>query len=76
MAFAIINGRRTELPDRVTTAEEIRRIGGIRDGRSVLQRTRVGNHLLTPGVPVEIHDGDVFVDAPARIKGRSAEGPR
>lgn len=75
MAFAIINGRRAELPDRVTTPEEIRRVGGIRDGRSVLQRTRVGNQLLAPGVPVEVSDGDVFVDAPARIKGR-AEGRR
>lgn len=75
MAFAIINGRRTELPDRVVTPEDIRRVSGIRDGRGVIQRTREGNHLLAAGVPFEVNDGDVFVDAPARIKGRAARRP-
>jgi hypothetical protein len=69
MATAIINGRRTALPDAVTTDEQIRRIGGIDPARNLMRRTREGNYLVPRGSRVQVDDGDVFLDAPARIKG-------
>ena len=74
MAFAVINGRRTALPDAVTTDQEIRRLGGVRDGRNLIHRTREGNFLVQPGSRVQVQDGDAFVDAPARVKGSDAAG--
>lgn len=68
MATAIINGRRVQIPA-VSTVEEIRKAGGIEEGRRVLQRTREGNFVVAPDEPVNVQDGDVFVDAPPRIKG-------
>jgi len=68
MATAIINGRRVQVPP-VAKVEDIRKAGGIGDGRSVIRRTREGNFVVRPGEEVPVQDGDVFVDAPPRIKG-------
>jgi len=69
MATAIINGRRVQVPP-VATVEDIRKAGGIADGRTVIRRNREGNFVVRPGEEVAVQDGDVFVDAPPRIKGR------
>lgn len=71
MAVAIINGRRTELPDSQTTEAEIRRVGNIDAKRNLIRRTREGNYMVPRGSSVRVNDGDVFVDAPARVKGRT-----
>jgi hypothetical protein len=78
MATAIINGRRTALPDAVTTDDQIRRIGGIDPARNLMRRTREGNYLVPRGSRLQVNDGDVFLDAPARIKGtkQSSAGPK
>lgn len=68
MATAIINGRRVQVPP-VATVEDIRKAGGIEEGRSILRRTREGNFVVRPDEEVAVGDGDVFVDAPPRIKG-------
>ena len=68
MATAIINGRRVQVPP-VAKIEDIRKAGGIADGRNVIRRTREGNYVVRPGEEVAVGDGDVFVDAPPRIKG-------
>ncbi len=68
MATAIINGRRVQVPD-VATIEDIRKAGGIDKGRSVIRRTREGNFVVRPDEEVAVHDGEVFADAPPRIKG-------
>ncbi len=68
MATAIINGRRVQVPD-VATIEDIRKAGGIDKGRSVIRRTREGNFVVRPDEEVTVHDGEVFADAPPRIKG-------
>ena len=68
MATAIINGRRVQVPP-VATMEDIRRGGGINEGRSVIQRKHDGNYVVRPGEQVNVQDGDVFVDAPPRVKG-------
>ena len=68
MATAIINGRRVQVPP-VAKVEDIRKAGGIADGRNVLRRTREGNFVVRPDEEVAVEDGDVFVDAPPRIKG-------
>ncbi|MBN1954084.1 MAG: hypothetical protein JW900_03435 [Anaerolineae bacterium] len=68
MATAIINGRRVQVPP-VATVEDIRKAGGIDKGRSILRRTREGNFVVRPDEEVAVGDGDVFVDAPPRIKG-------
>jgi len=68
MASAIINGRRVQVPP-VAKVEDIRRAGGIADGRTVIHRTREGNFVVRPGEDVNVHDGDTFVDAPPRVKG-------
>ena len=39
MATAIINGRRVQVPP-VAKVEDIRKAGGIADGRNVIRRTR------------------------------------
>ena len=72
MATAIINGRRTEIPDAVTNEQEIRRLGNIDPKRNLLRRTREGNYMIPRGARVQVSDGDVFLDAPARIKGAGA----
>jgi hypothetical protein len=68
MATAIINGRRVQVPS-VATVEDIRKAGGIDNGRSVIRRTREGNYVVRPNEQVNVDNGDVFVDAPPRIKG-------
>jgi hypothetical protein len=68
MATAIINGRRVQVPP-VAKIEDIRKAGGIASGRSVVRRTREGNFVVRPDEEVAVEDGDVFVDAPPRIKG-------
>lgn len=68
MATAIINGRRVQVPP-VASVEDIRKAGGIGDGRTVIRRAREGNFVVRPGEEVAVADGDVFVDAPPRVKG-------
>jgi hypothetical protein len=68
MAEAIINGRRVVLPDEVGEAD-IRRVGNIDPKRNMFRRTRHGNYCVPRGSRVRVEDGDVFVDAPARVKG-------
>ena len=68
MATAIINGRRVQVPP-VAKVEDIRKAGGIAEGRTVIRRNREGNFVVRPGEDVAVQDGDVFVDAPPRIKG-------
>ena len=68
MATAIINGRRVQVPP-VAKVEEIRQAGGIAEGRTLMRRTREGNFVVRPGEEVAVQDGDVFTDAPPRIKG-------
>jgi hypothetical protein len=68
MTTAIINGRRVQIPS-VAEAEDIRQAGGISEGRTVIRRSREGNYVVRPGEKVNVKDGDVFVDAPPRVKG-------
>ncbi len=68
MATAIINGRRVQVPP-VAKVEDIRKAGGIANGRNVIRRTREGNFVVRPGEEVAVRDGDTFVDAPPRVKG-------
>jgi hypothetical protein len=68
MATAIINGRRVQVPT-VATVEDIRKAGGIDKGRNIVRRTREGNFVVRPDEEVGVQEGDVFVDAPPRIKG-------
>jgi hypothetical protein len=68
MPSVIINGRRVNLPESATDAD-IRRAGGVRDGRTVIKRSREGNFLIPPGSSVDVNPGDTFVDAPSRVKG-------
>ncbi len=68
MAIAIINGRQVDLPD-VASAEQIRHAGGIKAGRRIIRRTREGNYPVKPHESVHVHDEDVFIDAPSRVKG-------
>ncbi len=68
MTTAIINGRRVQVPP-VAKIEDIRQAGGIAEGRSVIHRTREGNFVVRLGEDVAVQDGDVFTDAPPRIKG-------
>jgi hypothetical protein len=68
MPTAIINGRRVELPDSASDSD-IRRAGRIGPQRNLLRRSREGNFLVSRGARVDVSDGDVFVDAPARVKG-------
>lgn len=76
MAAARINGRWVNLPDAVTSDEEIRRIGNIDQRRNLLRRTREGNFIVPRGARVEVNDGDSFLDAPARVKGNGCESER
>lgn len=69
MPAAIINGRRVHIPDNISTDEEIRSRAGINPNRTLIRRTREGNYLVPVRSRVEVQDGDVFSDAPARIKG-------
>jgi hypothetical protein len=68
MAAAIINGRRVDLPS-ATSDDEIREMGGIKSGRTLLKRNKYGNFVIPRKSQVSVKDGDTFVDAPARIKG-------
>ena len=68
MAMAIINGRRVEIPS-TTTDDEIRQVGGIESGRTLMKRDRLGNYVIPRKSKVNVADGDRFIDAPARIKG-------
>ena len=63
-----INGREGYLPDSVPDSE-IREEGGLRPGRTLIRRTKEGNHLIPKGPKVQVQEGDVFSDAPARTKG-------
>jgi len=74
MATAIINGRRVQVPP-VAKVEDIRKAGGISDGRTIIRRNREGNFVVRPGEEVAVQDGDVFVDAPPRVKGRGSLMP-
>jgi hypothetical protein len=69
MATAIINGRRVQVPP-VASVEDIRKAGSIGEGRTVIRRNHDGNFVVRPGEEVAVEDGDVFVDAPPRVKGR------
>ena len=71
--WAIINGRRVELPE-VADAEQIARAGHIDEERVILRRTREGNYPVAPGTRVRLDDGDYFVDAPQRTKGVGSPG--
>lgn len=64
----IINGRRVAVPS-VAKVEDIRQAGNIAAGRTIVQRKREGNFIVRPGQDVAVQDGDVFIDAPPRIKG-------
>ncbi len=68
MGMAIINGRRVEIPG-TATDEEIRHVGGIKSGRTLIKREKTGNFVIPRGSKLNIKDGDVFIDAPSRTKG-------
>ena len=68
MATAIINGRRVQIPP-VASVEDIRKAGGIAEGRNIIRRNREGNFVVRPGEEVAVNEGDAFVDAPPRVKG-------
>ncbi len=68
MKEAIINGRRVTVPS-TATDDEIRQVGGISSGRNLIKRDKLGNFVIPRGSRVNVNDGDVFVDAPARVKG-------
>ncbi|MBN1935636.1 MAG: hypothetical protein JW934_13290 [Anaerolineae bacterium] len=69
MTTAIINGRRVQVPP-VAKIEDIRKAGGITEGRNIIRRAREGNFVVRPGEDIAVEDGDVFVDAPPRVKGQ------
>lgn len=69
MPTAKINGRTVHLPDSVMEPE-LRRVAGIDPQRTLIRRTREGNYVVQKGADVEVDEGDVFLDAPARVKGR------
>ena len=66
-----INGREVLIPDSVTDTK-IREEGNVRPGRTLIRRTKEGNHLIPKGSRVVPREGDVFIDAPARTKGLRA----
>jgi hypothetical protein len=68
MAKAMINGKWVEIPDSTTDAE-IRGAGQIDQGRTLIRRVGNDNYVIPPGQLVNVNDGDIFLDAPARIKG-------
>lgn len=68
MAAAIINGRRVEIPS-TSTDEAIREAGGITSGRTLIKREKNGNFVVPRRSKLNVKDGDVFIDAPARTKG-------
>lgn len=68
MATAIINGRQVEMPS-TATDDDIRQAGGIPSGRTLIKRERRGNFVIPRGSRPSVKNGDVFIDAPARIKG-------
>ena len=68
MASAVINGRRVILPDSASDGD-IRRVGNIDEKRNLMKRTKEGNFLIARGSKVPVNEGDVFIDAPARVKG-------
>ena len=72
MKQVVINGRHVDLPDTATDAD-IRRAGHIDPKRNVMQRTREGHFMVPKGSSMPVSDGDVFVDAPARVKGTEGE---
>jgi len=72
MARAVINGRTVILPDAVSDAD-IRRAGEIDPKRNLLKRNREGSYLVPRGARMQVNDGDVFLDAPARVKGEQSE---
>ena len=72
MKQVVINGRHVELPDTASDGD-IRRVGQIDPKRPVMRRTREGNFMVPRGSSMQVSDGDVFVDAPARVKGTEGE---
>lgn len=68
MPEAIINGRRVNVPP-ATSDVELRRLGGIAPGRTLVRREPSGNHVVPPGSTVNVQQDDEFVDAPKRVKG-------
>jgi hypothetical protein len=69
MPKAKINGRDVHIPDSVTTAEDILRKGDIDPLKNLLRVNASGNFLVPKGRPVTVNDGEVFIDAPPRVKG-------
>jgi len=68
MAVAIVNGKRVRIPS-PTTDDQIRQVGGIPRGRTLIRQDETGNYVIPPGTRVDVDDDDVFVDAPSRTKG-------
>ena len=68
MARATINGRLTSIPAS-SSDREIRQAAGIKSDRTLIKRDRLGNFVVPRRSKVDVKDGDVFIDAPARIKG-------
>ena len=68
METVIINGRRVQVPPTLTD-EEIRQAGGINPRRTLIKREKNGNFVIPRGARMNAKAGDVYVDAPARIKG-------
>jgi hypothetical protein len=73
MPKVMINRREVYIPDSTTTVDEIRQAGNIGPLRNLILRTREGNFLVPKGSPVIVHEGDRFIDAPARVKGASGK---
>jgi hypothetical protein len=69
MRTVVINGRQMQIPA-AADAEDIRRAGGISEGRTIIRRTREGSFVVRPGEQIAVQDDEHFADAPARIKGR------
>ncbi len=68
MPEAIINGRRVNVPG-TTTDAEIRRMGGIGSGRTLLRQSGSETYVVPEGSPLSVSSGDEFADAPRRVKG-------
>jgi hypothetical protein len=67
MPIARINGRDVVIPS-TTTDTQIREVAQIDPQRNLIRRTREGNFLVPRGAPIEVEEGDTFIDAPARVK--------
>ena len=68
MPRAIVNGREADIPSPVSDSV-IRQVGNIDSGRTLIRRHGSDGYVVPSGSVVDVNDGDMFVDAPARIKG-------